>query len=424
MPETTFKSSYFSYTADYSTRQYNKKLHTDTTDRTIVPNFFVGTSSVSGVKLPNWQSVVRAGGNATTTLTGSKYEASWSWATAGEEWTRTDGNGYECFGAEYFGHPNYPNILATQPAPPGSVVTSVTNRCIRKFLARAESIRSSIEAGQDFGEYKETLHGITNPLSELRRHVLGYFPRVKRLKGLYKDAKSLTKALADTYLEWTFGWKPLASDIADAIVGAQNRSRFGDRAAIRVSATDNYQVAKPSTTNMSSFGGLGNIQMTSRITGEYSVCMYGMIRTGAVKGAISRNQDLQLDLPHFIPTIWDLIPYSFIVDYFVNVGDIIRSLSVVDSQFIWGGQDTVTKYINEFTDIIIADGSQPPYMTKSFSYARGGNARFTLKNVSRSVLVPSGLIPRVQFTVPLSDKPWINMGAILTSHIAGLVPLF
>jgi hypothetical protein len=423
MPESNNKSEIVSYQADYFDRTYNKIVGSDNTARSVT-NLGKVTRFRNGVKLPNWRDIVRNGQNATTPLTGSDYDFEYSYVTAGEEQRRLSGGGVYWSGAEYYGYPGYPNIWASSASAPASVVTSVTNRCIRKFLDKAEAVRSSVEAGQDFGEYRETLHGMISPLGELRKHVLGYFPKVKKLRNLYKDAASLTKALADTYLEWTFGWKPLVSDIAQAYVGLQNRNRFGERQAIRVSATDNFPITLPTTYNLSSFGGFGLIQITYRVTGKYTVVMYGMIRTGVgTDGSVSRAQVLQLDLPHFVPTIWDLIPYSFIVDYFVNVGEIIRALSTIDSVFVWGGQDFITSRVQEFSDIVAVLNPLPPNAQVLKRWARGGHARFTNRDISRSILVPSGLIPKVQLTLPLSSKPWENMGAILASRIAGLVPL-
>ena len=327
------------------------------------------------------------------------------------------------YGTEYYGYPEYTGALQSLGGPPPDVVTTVTNRCIRKFLDRAEAIRSSVEAGQDFGEYEETLNGLINPLSQLRKHVLGYFPRVKKLKGLYRDARSMSKALADTYLEWTFGWKPLASDIADAYVGLHNRSRFSDRQAIRVSAKDRFQLPNPSKYILRTTS-IGNVTQSSRQYGEYTVVMYGMIRTGADKsGLVSRAQMLQLDLPHFVPTIWDLIPYSFIVDYFTNVGEVIRALSVVDSEFMWGGQDVITEWVQDFAPPVFEPAGQPADAVLESNWADGGSGTFTRRDIVRGVLSPSGLIPRIQVSLPLSDKPWINIGALLLSRIADVLPL-
>jgi hypothetical protein len=423
MAEPANRTEQYAVHADWKERFYNKKNVVDNTTHTFGTPF-KGSSTRTGIKLPSWQSVIRNGGNATTPLVGTRYVGTGSFITAGVEWQRQDGHGYEDYGAEYYGHPLYPTLFNSTPAAPASVVTNVTNRCIRKFLDRAEAVRSSVEAGQDFGEYKETLHGMISPLGQLRKHVLSYFPKVRKLRKLYGDARSLTKALADTYLEWTFGWKPLVSDIAQAYVGLQNRNRFGDRQAIRVSAADNFQVSPPASNQLSSLGGLGSLSISNRVTGYYTVVMYGMIRTGTSQdGTVSRAQVLQLDLPHFVPTIWDLIPYSFIVDYFVNVGEIIRSLSTIDSVFMWGGQDQITDHIQEYSDAVISDFAQPAYMTKVQSWAHGGRGRFEHRLTNRSVLVPAGLIPKVQITLPLSSKPWVNMGAIMASHLSSLIPL-
>jgi hypothetical protein len=235
---------------------------------------------------------------------------------------------------------------------------------------------------------------------------------------------SLLKALSDTYLEWTFGWKPLTLDIANAFVGLQNRSRFSDRQMVSASAAGRYQATIHPTYRVTGSGLLYGLKQSSFSYSEYKVKMYGMIRTGAVNGLVSRAQTLELDLPHFVPTIWDLIPYSFIVDYFTNVGDIIRSMSTIGSFYVWSGESQSNTRTHQFSDVFWDEVTFPPDQAKlDFSFAYGGRSKFTIKLVNRYITSPASFLPVAVIHLPTSEKPWENLAALLLSRIAHLVPL-
>lgn len=418
------------YVSEWYHRHYASKDNTGAADYDYTDRFGGATfgiaNSLNGYRLPNYRSLIRFGENATTPLTATQAHIEPSFVTAGVQYSDLIFQGHATKGEEIYGFVDHSDPWNFPSAPPSDVVAEVTNRCIRKFLDRAESIRSSVEAGQDFGEYRETLNGITRPLGSLKDYVLSYFPRVEKLKGRYKkDRLSLTKALADTYLEWTFGWHPLALDIANAYVGLRNRSRFSDRQMVTASASGRYGDTVQVRLPVSEGGLLANLYQDSVKYSEYKVKMYGMIRTGAINGVVSRAQTLELDLPHFVPTIWDLLPYSFIVDYFVNVGDIIRSLSTISSLYIWSGESQSNHGYTQFSDVYFDKDviPTPSQGTKDFSWARGGRSRFVIKSVTRFIGSQASFLPSVVFHLPTSEKPWENLAALLLSRINKLVPL-
>lgn len=82
------------------------------------------------------------------------------------------------------------------PAPAG-VVTRATNRCIAKFIDAVKDVQTSVEAGQDFGEYKETMHTIHRPFDSIRNLTLDYLLNSKKLLRKH-DGKKLLKALSDS----------------------------------------------------------------------------------------------------------------------------------------------------------------------------------------------------------------------------------
>jgi hypothetical protein len=163
-----------------------------------------------GSPLPSWRSIIRNGGNATTQARGIKTTVEKKYFSMGATYKVKDS--WVSLGLPpgtiELSMAGFPSIPAPSfEGPDTSVDTKTYNRCLRKFYDACQAARSSIESGQDLGEYRETLRGLMNPLSSLRSHTLSYFDTLKKVRRRTRGSASLKKALADTYLEWTFGWQ-------------------------------------------------------------------------------------------------------------------------------------------------------------------------------------------------------------------------
>jgi len=387
-----------------------------------------------GVLNPSWRAQIRSRGNATTSFSGTDYLLDLEFLSVSQF-----SDGYQSAHIppywrrrrEIWGRWFLPGIVLP-PNPPTSVVTAVTNRCIRSFISRCDSVRSSFEAGQDFGEYKETLHSIQSPMKSLRDKTVSYLDTLLRMKRRYRSNPiSLIKALSDTYLEWHFGIKPLIEDVASAVADAK-RFRFSQY-SVSASASDRYSYVDKDV-NIS-IGGTGGSPIITGIAstqsyGVYSVRYKGGINSGANdQSQISVAQAWQLYPRNWVPTAWDLVPYSWLVDYFVNVGDLIRGYSFVFSDLTWGVKTVRQQLIRSFQiksiDKLAFPVSNPPYQVwHQTSEFHGGRGTYNIKTVSRSALVGSDLIPRVQFTVPGSKYPFFNIAAVLSQRLNKLVPFF
>lgn len=383
-------------------------------------------ASADGVYNPRWKDQIRNNQNATTSFTGQDYilDESQHWFSAQTETTTIVGPTVADRVTEFRQNYGYTNNSAPGSIsnPSGSVITSVDNRAKRKFLDAYERIHSSFEAGQDIGEYKQTLESVIHPMKSLKEGMIHYLSSLKKVKHKNrKSPKSLPKILSDTYLEFHFGWQPLADDVASLIADA-GRYRF-PQYPINATAADTYQGDIQSR----SFGGGFGPSLTQKYksTGTYFVRYKGVVRSNSDRsGVISQAQALRLTPRDWLPTAWDLLPYSWIADYFVNVGDILQGLAFCSADLVWGCYTTrIIKQVHYNGPTL--DPFVPTVDTVSHSESvQGGSSTFVDRHVTRSTFAPVDLVPSLEFRVPLSKYPFLNMGALLLQRSRGVVPFY
>jgi len=379
--------------------------------------------SFNGVYNPYWRYQVRYGNNATTPASGVEVDYNIPyWYLRSKFWNGLSGASSTVKDNEVFGR--FPPASFTSGSAPAALKSDVQNRVIRRFIEKVNQVRGSVESGQDFGEYHQAVGSFMRPVDRARNYVLSYFPAVKKLRTSIRGTKDLATALAHTYLEWTYGWNPLVQDIAQAYVELSNAGF--DRTPIQASAHGDYVSAGFNTQDRFPLGSDINLLVNYRKTSRYSLRYKGMVKTGRVNGKLPVLQSLQLTPEFWAPTAWDLLPYSFIADYFANIGDIISAASFCFSNVAWGNVSEVDYTIRVGVPVLELihgqTGQQGVYQT--VVNPRGENSVVSQKTFHRTALVSADLIPDFSFKLPFSSKPYENMGALLLANAERLVPFF
>jgi hypothetical protein len=373
----------------------------------------VAGGTFTGDYLPEWKNIIKRGGNATTTASGSIATLDPGFLDCSATVGAVDPNNHTHATYGVIGIPRPLHWRSVEQSVPSDVIAEVTNRCIRKFLEASDNARTSIEAGQDIGEWKETLHALIHPMQSLRDFTFSHLSKVLKLTKTVKHKAKLSKMVADTWLEFKFGWNPLAADIGDAYAALTNNRNHVDVQPIRASAKGTFTDYEEPTNTVHSIS-IGRIVVRTRVTGSYYVTMKGAIRTGAVNGSIGTAQLLQLDAEHFVPTIWDLLPYSWIADYFTNIGDTIRSLSYNFGNLAWGMRTIRTEHQYNWSFSMLLDNLNPAVIYLISREDTTVNPSGSVTSFQRVPLSPSDLIPQFRVSLPLGSlKPWENMAALL-----------
>jgi len=390
------------------------------------------TPSASGFRNPLWRTQISQGLNATTGFTGIDFSDDPDCFISVTEDIRDLRNADSAYRQTHDENDiRNPSSISCplSVSIPGSAVTDVTNRCLRQFLSSYHSIQSSFEAGQDFGEWKETLASVRHPLNSLRTSLLSYLSKLTKARKKVRGVKALRKVLADTYLEFHFGWQPLAADAASLITDFA-RKRYAKYPISAKASTHSTGSTRTLTISgcVSAFS--NRLTHTYVETSTYKVRYKGGVRVRnlGANGQISLAQSLQLTPDRWLPTAWDLLPYSWMADYFINIGDVIDSLSSsLFADLTWSCKTTRAEIHRQYGDVSFAPPSPPAtgwHRESSERSCTGGTCEVWYREVGRSALVGSDLVASLQLKLPRSPWPFANIGAILLQKSKPLIPFF
>lgn len=228
-------------------------------------------------------------------------------------------------------------------------------------------------------------------LRQVKEMFLSAAPRL--LKQLL--AKPTSKVGASAWLQWQMGWKPLISDI-ESIVQIINNTKEADR--IKKTKTSSKSESLP--INMTKV--LPNGERHT-VTGTTSISLNVRATCIADISALANNAYINP-----LSTAWELIPYSFLVDYFVGIGDWIRANSLVVS-----GVNYTAAVGYDFTlSRTVSLRGGPPPSGSLIQYDADGNASVYAKMKLR--------VPR---TISLAKPPPINEDSQSVTRIINMIAL-
>lgn len=212
-----------------------------------------------------------------------------------------------------------------------------------------------------FGDAASAL-GIPNPMSRSRgKPFTDYssFPR-RPPNPSRPSSVGAAKAFGDAWLEYHFGWAPLCQDIGNS-VNTMQKADFGSR-RVRGNAADHFR-------GYDSMYGSGNTSGSVTID-SWTIDVH--VKMGGHFVITNPNAYLanQMGFVNPLSVAWEAMPYSFVVDWFSNVGQVISSMTDFVGLSLHGAYTTVSQegwrsYFN--TDNVLS----PPY---NASYGGRGHA--------------------------------------------------
>jgi hypothetical protein len=380
------------------------------------------TRTRTGTRLPHYRDVIEGGGNATTAM-----NATWDSLDYGRtRECRTTGR--------YVFSPFYISDYRVR----GDVAICNSNWTLRFFnpsiglsfvdnLARARFYKALKSAEAQFqglvflGEMRETLQMLRHPLQGL--HNLGKDFLGKASKRKRSHPKSWQKDIGGLWLEQAFGWQPLMNDIKDAVKAWERVTKPVQTRNISAGSAKTYDTTQAV---LSSFEKVGAEFTYPTVTG----CVYRTTNSilrekhkvrykGALRAQVDaptwRNAKLFGFTPQdFVPAAWELLPWSFLADYFTNIGDILDASVVSTRRVRFVNKTSIRQTEHYGTYELIPTKSIP---TSNYVYIGGASDRCWHVSKRKEVIrtPDTGIpMPQLQFNFNLTDGQLGNVAALLS----------
>lgn len=316
-------------------------------------------------------------------------------------------------------------------------LTTADNQALKSVYSAIKQQQQHFSGGTFLGEFREALHMIKRPASALRDGISKYNGILtKRMNGAIsrgQSRKQRKKALLDaasgSWLEASFGWLPLLSDIKGI---AETAARF--QYDFRHSEVRGFGIDRKVATYPNEDLHIANYlngHVIQRDEWNQIVvyrCGVSFANTSDF-GSIGRLAELSgFNLSDFAPTVWELTPWSFLVDYFTNVGDVISAYSTGNSAVKWTNKSDVLRTTRTVMCVASLDDMKRQLgssISKIVGFNSGGfgSSKVVRKDVIRSQ--PSSLpMPTLEFSLPGSSFKWANVVALGIQNHRKLLNLF
>lgn len=294
------------------------------------------------------------------------------------------------------------------------IATAAMNRCISDFREKAR--QRSFQSMAFLGELRETVRMLRNPFEGVRNLA---FDTIRSAKKRTKrmNRRQAIKAISDGYLEFKFGVQPLLEDTKGAYAAIRQVAAAGDEryAYIRSFGAASLSDQTYGGTTKLSFGDGGNpvgYMRSISLTREYRAIMRGVVllSNASANKADASLEAFGLTLGDAVPAAWELVPYSFLVDYFTNVGDLLQQAFGRDGNMAWSNTATILRDYGIMTGYITR-----PNGTLSAAYRCGGEAGMNERQRTTFSRSP-GTNEYIRFQLRLPGVMQnLNVAALLTS---------
>lgn len=201
--------------------------------------------------------------------------------------------------------------------------------------------------------------------------------------------------VANTWLEFSYGWKPLLSDIYDHAKALAELQI--ERANLVRYAVGSARTELKSSVPISVTGFSGRKSQTSKRYVRFGVAY--KLQNGEL------NTFVQLGINNPLAVAWEIIPFSFVVDWFLPVGSFLESLGATAGLVFHGGFKA-SRDVVELETTVNGDGRKNNGGSAYYEYQCKGKAtRFKMDIVRQRLLdFPSASFP--QFKDPRSGQDY------------------
>lgn len=378
---------------------------------TVEQSYISFVNQRTGASLPGWKRIIKAGSNATTAMNATRATGRCVPGSCSTYWTvpstQSNPNGIQFERVRG-------QVILPENISPGSAsyAPDAVNQASSRFYADLRAETTSFQGGVWLGELRETIGLLRRPGQGLFRGLQNYLGAVERRKRPKRGKRWNNRMVQDTWLEYSFGWTPLLSDVKDLAMTAARLQAETRRSTFRGYGTQETLLSSGTSLCVHGSTLYGFLDTVYKLKTEVIYKAGTRIDLQSALGSTQRLIELSgFSLENWAPTVYELIPYSWVVDYFSNLGDVLACSCTSTSHLTWKKAnqiDTYTKTVSHRFDPVRSKAASPTYLSGggSLGYARS-EGRF----VTRSVPVLG--IPTLQLSMPGFSTKWLNLAALI-----------
>lgn len=233
---------------------------------------------------------------------------------------------------------------------------------------------------------------------------------IARRQRLISRGMSFLNATAQAWLELRFGWRPTMYDIAGIAKAALHEKPIAGRLLVARGGKDvSYSDSATRTLN--------SITSTSRWAIKARVSAGVLYSYRDLSEAEWRARCLGLSLDNVPSHLWEVMPWSFVADYFVKVGMWLRAITpnpdvVVRGNWVSHQQDLDYSTSDISGDIFISNSPPTTYHISGGYYQEKGKILTRTVNQSLTLTPPKA-------GVPLSFSQIVDIVTLLLGQVQG-----
>lgn len=294
-------------------------------------------------------------------------------------------------------------------ADPETFPTSVSNSALIK--ARNKLKNQQVNLATNYAERDQAVHLVTSNVKKLRDIVIAVADRDWRsLKRMFPNSvRKAARSTGQNWLELQYGWKPLLSDCYGAVSALDNLPFTDWMVTVKAKA-------------QSKRGGKGTVSHAlNGWQNHYHVnadLLYGSeVRIDACPTSSALHTAASLGLSNPLYLAWEELPFSFVADWFIPIGDYLNQF---DSLLGWDIKGFSQSNFTKCTAIARGDSYEQIGGTAGYHSSQDWEAKYRYVSVARTggTSVPFPTFP--SFKDPTALPHLYNALALLTGALTKL----
>lgn len=197
------------------------------------------------------------------------------------------------------------------------VIAACYNKAYSRLLSKIKE--DTAEMGANMVEFRKTAAMVEDRSVQLARFFYalrrGRFGEANALLRVPSGFRPKARSLGGATLEYSFGWAPVVADLRNGMKILTGGVPPGRVRASAITSVPEF---------MSAAGG-----STGTLVRKYIKNLRIVVTAGCVVRLTNPNLWLanQMGIVNPFSIFWEAVPFSFVVDYFVNVSDVLNSWS-------------------------------------------------------------------------------------------------